>query len=66
MVNGKLIRSERKRLGLTQVELGRLVGVGGDIISKYELGKLIPSVPSLQALARVFGMPMDELCSEAA
>lgn len=47
---------------LTQVELARRAGVGSDIISKYERGRLIPSVPTLQALSRVFGVSMDDLC----
>jgi transcriptional regulator with XRE-family HTH domain len=63
---GKRIRAERERLKLTQVALAVRIGVGSDIVSKYERDKLIPSVPTLQALARVFGVSMDELCEENA
>ena len=63
---GKRIRAERLRLQWTQVRLAVEIGVGSDSVSKYERDEMTPSVPTLQALARVFGKSMDELCSESA
>lgn len=63
---GKRIRAERLHLQLTQVELARAIGVGSDTISKYERDQMVPSVPTLQSLARVFGVSMDELCGNKA
>jgi transcriptional regulator with XRE-family HTH domain len=63
---GKRIRAERERLNLTQVALAVRIGVGSDTISKYERDLMVPSVPTLQALARVFSVTMDDLCSESA
>ncbi len=37
---GKRIRSQRKSLGLTQKELGKLLGLSEGSISKYESGKV--------------------------
>lgn len=63
---GKRLLEERKRLKLTQVALAVRIGVGSDTISKYERDLMVPSVPTLRALASVFGKTMDALCSEGA
>lgn len=63
---GKRLRAERERLRLTQVQLAQAIGVGSDTISKYERDLMVPSVPTLRELARVFGKSMDSLCAEDA
>ena len=37
-VIGKMIRAKRKRLGLTQIELGERIGKSGQTISNIERG----------------------------
>jgi transcriptional regulator with XRE-family HTH domain len=47
----------RKQWALSQSELGRLVGVTGSAIGKYELRKRIPKREVMLALEVVFGKP---------
>ncbi|MFA7054573.1 MAG: helix-turn-helix transcriptional regulator, partial [Kiritimatiellia bacterium] len=55
---GPTVRGLRERLGLTQVELAKLVGVSGLTISKWEQaeGRITPRNRTLEALAKVKGM----------
>lgn len=53
-VDPTALRAARERLGLTQHQLARLVGVaGGERISRWELGLDEPRPDSLARLARV-------------
>ena len=47
---GKRIKEARERAGLTQEELGALVGVTGSAITNYEKGTSHPKEPVLYAL----------------
>jgi transcriptional regulator with XRE-family HTH domain len=47
----KAIRSARKRAGLSQVELARLLGVRQSSVSQWERGSTKPSTMHLLALA---------------
>lgn len=58
---GTVIREERLRVKLTQAQLAARLGVGADVISKYECDRMTPSLKRLQSLASVFGKTMDEL-----
>ncbi len=61
-VNPTALRAARERLGLTQHQLARLVGVaGGERISRWELGIDEPRPDSLARLARVLDAPVVEL-----
>jgi transcriptional regulator with XRE-family HTH domain len=51
---GAKLRGEREALGLTQEALSRAVGLSSEFISLLELGKRMPSVDSLTALANYF------------
>lgn len=42
-------------MGLTQEELGRLIGVTRTIISTYETGRRVPTVRNFVKLAEIFG-----------
>lgn len=53
---GDLIRETRKAKGLTQKELGNLLGLGesGESrVNRYESGKQNPTVETLQKIAEV-------------
>ena len=56
------VRSHRKRLGLTQAELGFLVGENNQSnITRYESGKRLPSAPILLALMALFDSGAEKL-----
>lgn len=52
---GQRLRSERKRLGLTQVELGDAFAVTRDTIIHYEAGDRSPTAEQLHMLDRLGG-----------
>ena len=54
----------RKRAKLSQEELAARVGVSRQAVSKWELGEATPEVGKLAALARAFGVTVDELLSQ--
>lgn len=56
------VRAERARLGISQEELARRVGVSQDAIVKYESGdSYTPGIDKVCALADVFGSSPNEL-----
>lgn len=56
----------RKRKHLTQVELAEQIGYSDKSISKWELGKSIPSVDILKQFADFYGVTVDFLITENA
>lgn len=60
----KRIKAERKRLGLTQEELGERIGKRKNSISQYErpYGATVPPIEAVVKLAEVFGCSVDYLC----
>ena len=53
----------RKRQGLTQEELAAALYVSRTAVSKWESGRGYPSIDSLKAIAKHFGVTLDELLS---
>ena len=53
----------RKQRGLTQEELAERLYVSRTAISKWESGRGYPNIDSLKAIARFFGITIDELLS---
>ena len=53
----------RKHTGLTQEELAELLFVSRTAVSKWESGRGYPNIDSLKAIARFFGVTIDELLS---
>ena len=47
------IREYRLKAGLTQKELGRLLGRGRSIVSAWERGRSLPTLPNVLRLAKV-------------
>lgn len=54
-----LLRAARRRVGMSQVELGRRAGVSQSVVSAYESGARQPSVPTLARLIAVTGFELD-------
>jgi len=40
----------RKKKGLSQADLGKLIGTSGDVIGRYERGDISPSIDVLKKL----------------
>ena len=56
------LRASRKRAGLSQEDLAFLLGCGsGTKVSRYELFRRQPGLPSVFALEAIFGKPAREL-----
>ena len=61
---GKNIAHLRKERGLTQAQLGELLGVSNQAISKWESDVNLPDVMLLPQIAKVFGVAIDRLFEE--
>jgi transcriptional regulator with XRE-family HTH domain len=61
---GKRIYELRKQRGLSQPEVGRLVGTSGAIIGRYERGEMTPSIEVARKLAKAFSVTLDYLVSD--
>ena len=63
-LNEKLLEL-RKQKGLTQAELAEILFVSRTAVSKWESGRGYPNIDSLKAIAKFFGITIDELlCGE--
>ena len=60
---GKNIACLRKKRGLTQAELGEMLGVSNQAVSKWESETTMPDVLLLPSIADVFECSIDELFS---
>ena len=61
---GELIYTQRKKLGLTQDELGRRLKVTNKAVSKWETGETLPDVLLLKPLADELQISIDELLTQ--
>lgn len=57
----KVLRSLRNDDGLTQVELGKKLGLSGSAISMYERGEREPELEILETIADYFNVSIDYL-----
>ena len=58
------LRACRKQKGLTQSQLGGLVGLSGPTIRMYELGLRRPSIDTLKKIASIFDLSTDALLDD--
>ena len=56
---GDLIVEKRKERGLTQAELGEMLGISGKAVSKWERGLSKPCDEHLERLIDLLGLPVD-------
>ncbi|MDE5539886.1 MAG: helix-turn-helix domain-containing protein [Bacilli bacterium] len=61
MLNGSRLRDVRKAKGLTQTELGKLIGVGKSAICCYEKETRNPTLEAVIEMIHVFGVSADYL-----
>ncbi len=55
---GQRVRDERRKQGLSQLELARLANINQGFLSQIETGKQQPSTHTLSALANALGVPI--------
>ncbi len=61
---GNNISALRKKKGITQEELANELGVSAQAVSKWENGTSDPSTSNLFALAKLYGISVEELLKE--
>jgi DNA-binding transcriptional regulator YiaG len=61
--SAKGLRSHRNRLGLSAAAYGKLIGVTGQTVYKWENGAVRPRAQQLEALAAVRGIGKKELAA---
>lgn len=61
---GEALKAHRTRCKMTQEFVAESVGVSRQAVSKWELGTSDPSTSNLFALAKLFGIPVEELLKE--
>lgn len=58
---GEYIYNLRKQKGLSQAELGALVGVSNKAVSKWETGEAKPAIMQLKNLSKIFNISINDL-----
>ncbi|MCB1055674.1 MAG: helix-turn-helix transcriptional regulator [Acidobacteria bacterium] len=58
---GKALKRLRQRRGVSQQELAAASGLTAPMISNYELGKVVPQIPTLDAVLKALGADRFEL-----
>ena len=52
----EILKYLREEKGLSQIELGKKLGLGEATIGRWERGRQIPNIEYLETLARFFGV----------
>lgn len=63
---GEVLKAHRMRCQMTQEFVAESLGVSRQAVSKWETGTADPSTSNLLALAKLFGVPAEELLRQAA
>lgn len=61
---GERIKYERQRLDLSQLELGKLIGVSKQCISGWETGRTTPDSITLNKIAKIFNLDVNYFLEE--
>jgi transcriptional regulator with XRE-family HTH domain len=64
MTFGQKLAFCRKEKKLSQAELGKLSGINGDIIGKYERDEMKPSIETAKKLADALDVTLDYLVAD--
>jgi transcriptional regulator with XRE-family HTH domain len=51
----------RKKKGLSQADLGKMIGTSGDVVGRYERGDITPSVEVVSKIADALEVSVDYL-----
>ena len=63
---GENLKAHRTRCKMTQEFVAEAIGVSRQAVSKWESGRSDPSTSNLLALARLYGVPAEELLRQTA
>ena len=66
MTLGEKLEKLRRENHYTQEQLAGLLGVSRQAVSRWESGDTTPTMDKLKSLARIYGVSLDWLCSDAA
>ena len=55
------VREERTGVGLTQADLAAALGVSRQTVISIESGRYLPSLPLAFRIARLFGVPLEQV-----
>ena len=55
------VREERTEVGLTQADLAAALGVSRQTVISIESGRYLPSLPLAFRIARLFGVPLEQV-----
>lgn len=55
------IKNKRESKGLTQEELGKMIGVNRSTVAMWETGEAMPRADKLPELAKILGCSIDDL-----
>ena len=58
---GKVIKGMREKRGLTQEALAKAAGITRVYVAKIEAGEKVPSIPTLQKLAKALKVKVGKL-----
>lgn len=58
---GRLVRTERRKAGLTQDDLAARAGIGQSTLSSYESGVVEPSLRNAALVATALQLSLDDL-----
>ncbi len=58
---GEAIKEQREKLGLTQSMVANRINTSHQNISRWESGKVLPSIDFCVKLADLYGVSLDEL-----
>lgn len=59
-MDGKMIAEKRKERGMTQDELGKMLGISGKAVSKWERGLSNPCDSHKRKLVDLLGLPVEQ------
>ena len=66
MTIGARIAACRKRAGMSQEKLANELNISRQAVSRWESGDTTPTMDKLKSLAKIYGVSLDWLCSDAA
>lgn len=58
------LREARKRAGLSQVKVAKILGITPAAVCSWETKKAVPRVPILRQLSALYGVSADELIED--
>ena len=55
------LKTARNRLGLSQIEASKILGISVDTLGNYERGKSYPDIPVLKKIEELYQVTCDQL-----